>query len=81
MGDKAAFKLQYWSSLAQMLVKNQHKVRYMTQRIAMVLIYVGSRFEWRLGWHIVSAHDVIITSGISVLQIEIDLTLLWWIIL
>lgn len=45
--------------------------------LAMVLIYVGSRFEWRLGFGSIAslAHDVIITLGVfSALQIEIDLT-------
>lgn len=45
--------------------------------LAMVLIYVGARFEWRLGFGSIAslAHDVIITLGVfSALQIEIDLT-------
>ena len=45
--------------------------------LAMVLIYVVSRFEWRLGFGSIAslAHDVIITLGVfSALQIEIDLT-------
>lgn len=45
--------------------------------LAMVLIYVGARFEWRLGFGGIAslAHDVIITLGVfSALQIEIDLT-------
>ena len=45
--------------------------------LAMVLIYVGPRFEWRLGFGSIAslAHDVIITLGVfSALQIEIDLT-------
>lgn len=45
--------------------------------LAMMLIYVGSRFEWRLGFGSIAslAHDVIITLGVfSALQIEIDLT-------
>lgn len=45
--------------------------------LAMLLIYVGSRFEWRLGFGSIAslAHDVIITLGVfSALQIEIDLT-------
>lgn len=45
--------------------------------LAMVLIYVGSRFEWRLGFGSIAslAHDVIITLGVfSALQIEIDST-------
>ena len=45
--------------------------------LAMVLIYVGSRFEWRLGFGGIASlvHDVIITLGVfSALQIEIDLT-------
>ncbi|HHF4934198.1 TPA: protein translocase subunit SecF [Haemophilus influenzae] len=45
--------------------------------LAMVLIYVGSRFEWRLGFGSIAslAHDIIITLGVfSALQIEIDLT-------
>lgn len=45
--------------------------------LAMVLIYVGSRFEWRLGFGSIASlvHDVIITLGVfSALQIEIDLT-------
>lgn len=45
--------------------------------LAMVLIYVGSRFEWRLGFGSIAslAHDVIIMLGVfSALQIEIDLT-------
>ena len=45
--------------------------------LAMVLIYVGSRFEWRLGFGSIAslAHVVIITLGVfSALQIEIDLT-------
>lgn len=45
--------------------------------LAMVIIYVGSRFEWRLGFGSIAslAHDVIITLGVfSALQIEIDLT-------
>ena len=45
--------------------------------LAMVLIYVGSRFEWRLGFSSIAslAHAVIITLGVfSALQIEIDLT-------
>ncbi|MDO4430310.1 MAG: protein translocase subunit SecF [Lonepinella koalarum] len=45
--------------------------------LAMLLIYVGMRFEWRLGAGgiIALAHDVIVTLGIfSFLQIEMDLT-------
>ncbi|OOF37428.1 protein-export membrane protein SecF [Rodentibacter rarus] len=45
--------------------------------LAMMLIYIGSRFEWRLGLGgIVSlAHDVVITLGVfSALQVEMDLT-------
>ena len=45
--------------------------------LAMMLVYVGSRFEWRLGFGGIAslAHDVIITLGVfSALQIEIDLT-------
>ena len=45
--------------------------------LAMMLVYIGSRFEWRLGFGGIAslAHDVIITLGVfSVLQIEIDLT-------
>ena len=58
--------------------------------LAMMLVYVGSRFEWRLGFGGIAslAHDVIITLGVfSALQIEIDLTfvaafcLLWVILL
>ncbi|KMK51331.1 preprotein translocase subunit SecF [[Actinobacillus] muris] len=45
--------------------------------LAMLLIYVGLRFEWRLAAGAVIAlfHDVIVTIGVfSLLQIEIDLT-------
>lgn len=45
--------------------------------LAMILIYVAVRFEWRLGTGGVIAlfHDVMVTLGIfSFLQIEIDLT-------
>ncbi len=45
--------------------------------LAMLLIYVGLRFEWRLAVGGIAAlfHDVIVTIGIfSFLQIEIDLT-------
>ena len=45
--------------------------------LAMMLIYIGSRFEWRLGLGGIAslAHDVIITLGVfSALQVEIDLT-------
>lgn len=45
--------------------------------LAMMLIYIGSRFEWRLGLGGIAslAHDVIITLGVfAALQIEIDLT-------
>ena len=45
--------------------------------LAMILIYVGSRFEWRLGFGGIAslAHDVIITLGaFSALQVEMDLT-------
>lgn len=45
--------------------------------LAMMLVYIGSRFEWRLGFGGIAslAHDVIITLGVfSALQIEIDLT-------
>ncbi|WP_133543260.1 protein translocase subunit SecF [Mesocricetibacter intestinalis] len=45
--------------------------------LAMLLIYVGMRFEWRLGMGgiLALAHDVIVTLGVfSLLQIEIDLT-------
>lgn len=45
--------------------------------LAMILVYVGVRFEWRLGTGGVIAlfHDVMVTIGIfSFLQIEIDLT-------
>lgn len=45
--------------------------------LAMILVYVGFRFEWRLGTGGVIAlfHDVMVTIGIfSFLQIEIDLT-------
>lgn len=43
----------------------------------MLLIYVGTRFEWRLavGGIVALFHDVLVTIGIfSFLQIEIDLT-------
>ena len=43
----------------------------------MMLIYVGSRFEWRLGFGGIAslAHDVVITLGVfSALQVEMDLT-------
>ena len=46
--------------------------------LAMMLIYVGSRFEWRLGFGGIAslAHDVVITLGVfSALQVEMDLTL------
>lgn len=45
--------------------------------LAMLLFYVGMRFEWRLGAGgiVALAHDVIVTLGIfSFLQIEMDLT-------
>lgn len=45
--------------------------------LAMILVYVGVRFEWRLGAGGVIAlfHDVMVTIGIfSFFQIEIDLT-------
>ena len=45
--------------------------------LAMVLIYVGSRFEWRLavGGIASLAHDVVVTLGVfSALQVEMDLT-------
>ncbi len=45
--------------------------------LAMLLLYVGLRFEWRLALGGIAAlfHDVIVTIGIfSFLQIEIDLT-------
>ena len=45
--------------------------------LAMMLIYVGSRFEWRLGFGGIAslAHDVVITLGVfSALQVEMDLT-------
>ncbi|MDH2998997.1 preprotein translocase subunit SecF [Pasteurellaceae bacterium LFhippo2] len=45
--------------------------------LAMILIYVGVRFEWRLASGAVIAlfHDVIVTIGVfSYLQIELDLT-------
>ncbi|MBF0785291.1 protein translocase subunit SecF [Muribacter muris] len=45
--------------------------------LAMLLVYVGLRFEWRLaaGAIIALFHDVIVTIGVfSLLQIEIDLT-------
>lgn len=45
--------------------------------LAMLLLYVGLRFEWRLaiGAILALAHDVLVTIGIfSYLQIEIDLT-------
>ncbi|MFC0309792.1 protein translocase subunit SecF [Gallibacterium melopsittaci] len=45
--------------------------------LAMLLIYVGFRFEWRLalGAILSLAHDVIVTVGVfSALQVEIDLT-------
>ena len=45
--------------------------------LAMMLLYVGSRFEWRLGFGGIAslAHDVIITLGVfSALQVEMDLT-------
>lgn len=45
--------------------------------LAMLLIYVGMRFEWRLavGGILALAHDVIVTLGVfSFLQIEMDLT-------
>lgn len=45
--------------------------------LAMLLIYVGTRFEWRLavGGIVALFHDVLVTIGIfSFLQIEIDLT-------
>lgn len=45
--------------------------------LAMLLLYVGLRFEWRLGVGGILAlfHDVIVTIGVfSLLQIEIDLT-------
>lgn len=45
--------------------------------LAMILAYVGFRFEWRLGTGGVIAlfHDVMVTLGLfSFLQIEIDLT-------
>ena len=45
--------------------------------LAMLLLYVGLRFEWRLAVGAILAlfHDVLVTIGIfSLLQIEIDLT-------
>lgn len=45
--------------------------------LAMLLLYVGLRFEWRLavGGILALFHDVLVTIGIfSLLQIEIDLT-------
>lgn len=45
--------------------------------LAMILVYVGFRFEWRLGTGGVIAlfHDVMVTIGLfSFFQIEIDLT-------
>lgn len=45
--------------------------------LAMLLLYVGFRFEWRLavGGILALFHDVLVTVGIfSLLQIEIDLT-------
>lgn len=45
--------------------------------LAMLLLYVGVRFEWRLavGGILALFHDVLVTVGIfSLLQIEIDLT-------
>lgn len=45
--------------------------------LAMLLIYVGTRFEWRLavGGILALFHDVLVTIGIfSFLQIELDLT-------
>ncbi|MCK3655665.1 preprotein translocase subunit SecF [Pasteurellaceae bacterium Macca] len=45
--------------------------------LAMLLLYVGFRFEWRLavGGIVALFHDVLVTIGIfSFLQIEIDLT-------
>lgn len=45
--------------------------------LIMLLLYVGFRFEWRLGIGgiLALAHDVIVTLGVfSALQIEIDLT-------
>lgn len=45
--------------------------------LAMLLIYVGMRFEWRLAVGGISAlfHDVLVTLGVfSFLQIEVDLT-------
>ncbi len=45
--------------------------------LAMLLVYVGLRFEWRLAVGAIAAlfHDVIVTIGFfSLLQIEIDLT-------
>lgn len=45
--------------------------------LAMLLLYVGIRFEWRLavGGILALFHDVIVTLGVfSLLQIEIDLT-------
>lgn len=45
--------------------------------LAMLLVYVGFRFEWRLatGGILALFHDVLVTIGIfSFLQIEIDLT-------
>lgn len=45
--------------------------------LAMILIYIGSRFEWRLAVGAVAAlaHDVIVTLGFfAYLQIEVDLT-------
>ena len=45
--------------------------------LAMMLIYIGSRFEWRLavGGIASLAHDVVVTLGVfSALQVEMDLT-------
>src|SRR5699024_2026673 len=45
--------------------------------LAMLLLYVGLRFEWRLalGAILSLAHDVIVTLGFfAMLQVEIDLT-------
>lgn len=45
--------------------------------LAMLLLYVGFRFEWRLAIGAILAlfHDVLVTLGVfSLLQIEIDLT-------
>ena len=71
-------RLTVFEFVVQTSVKNWLKVLFMRPlaTLAMMLIYVGSRFEWRLGFGIASlAHDVVITLGVfSGIKVEMDLT-------